>query len=75
MVYEAFSWGDDRPPNTPLHKTPIYDMHVKGFMKLNEDIPRSLVAPWWLVPSRLFASCKELGVTAVELLPIHGERA
>ena len=35
----AFTWGDDRPPRTPWHKTVIYEMHVKGFSKLHPGIP------------------------------------
>src|SRR4029078_2639936 len=36
VIDEAFTWGDDRPPKTPSHRTLIYEMHVKGFTKLNE---------------------------------------
>ncbi len=36
---EAFTWGDDRPPQVPWHKTIIYEVHVKGFTKLHPDVP------------------------------------
>ena len=38
VIDEAFTWGDDRPPKTPLHHTIIYEVHVKGFTKLNADV-------------------------------------
>ena len=39
VVDPAFTWGDDRPPRTPWHKTLIYEMHVKGFTKLQPGVP------------------------------------
>jgi glycogen operon protein len=42
VVDPAFTWGDDRPPCTPLHKTVIYEAHVKGFTKLHPEVPDSL---------------------------------
>ena len=39
VVDPAFTWGDDRPPRTPWHKTVIYEMHVRGFSKRHPDIP------------------------------------
>jgi glycogen operon protein len=38
----AFTWGDDRPPRTPWHKTVIYELHVKGFTQLNPFVPENL---------------------------------
>src|SRR5947209_10528347 len=38
VVDTAFTWGDDRPPRTPWHKTLIYELHVKGFTKLHPDV-------------------------------------
>jgi isoamylase len=74
VVDEAFSWGDDRPPNTPSHKTLIYEMHVKGFTKLNEEIPEELRGTYAGIGSEpAIRFLKELGVTAVELLPIHAK--
>ena len=34
VIDNAFDWGDDQPPRTPLHRSVIYEMHVKGFTKL-----------------------------------------
>ena len=38
----AFTWGDDRPPRTPWHKTLIYETHVKGFTKLHPEVPEKI---------------------------------
>jgi isoamylase len=74
VVDEAFSWGDDRAPNIPSHKTLIYEMHVKGFTKLNEQIPEELRGTYAGVGSEAsIRYLRELGVTAVELLPIHAK--
>jgi glycogen operon protein len=42
VIDPAFTWGDDRPPRTPWHKTVIYEMHVKGFTKLHPNVPGPL---------------------------------
>ena len=42
VVDTAFTWSDDRPPLTPWHETIIYELHVKGFTKLNAEIPEHL---------------------------------
>src|SRR5437763_16618639 len=42
VVDNAFTWGDDRPPRTPWHKTFIYEMHVKGFTMRNPEVPENL---------------------------------
>ena len=42
VIDEAFTWGDDRPPKTPSHRTLIYEMHVKGFTARHPDIPQNL---------------------------------
>jgi glycogen operon protein len=72
VIDEAFTWGDDRPPNTPSHKTLIYEMHVKGFTKLNEEIPEDMRGTYAGLSSEpAIRYLRELGITAVELLPIH----
>ena len=73
VVDTAFTWGDDRPPRTPWHKTLIYELHVKGFTKLQSATsPKRCAAPTpgWR-RSRRSTTCTTLGVTAVELLPVH----
>jgi glycogen operon protein len=56
VIDNAFTWGDDRPLRTPWHETLIYEMHVKGFTKLNPYIRNRCAAPTsaWR-PSRRFA--------------------
>ena len=72
VVDEAFTWGDDRPPNTPSHRSVIYELHVKGFTKLNEIVPEELRGTYaGLSCEPAVHYLRELGVTAVELLPIH----
>jgi isoamylase len=72
VVDEAFTWGEERRPSIPWQDTIIYEAHVKGLTQLREDVPpqwrgtyRGLTAP------ALVDHLKRLGVTAVELLPIH----
>ena len=72
VVDEAFTWGDDRPPKTPSHQTLIYEMHVKGFTKLNEQVPENFRGTYAGLSSEpAIRYLRELGVTAVELLPIQ----
>ncbi|HEV7282464.1 MAG TPA: glycogen debranching protein GlgX [Pirellulaceae bacterium] len=72
VVDPSFSWGDDTAPNTPMHKTIIYEMHVKGFTKLMQDVPEELRGTYAGLGSEPAVNyLKNLGVTAVELMPIH----
>jgi isoamylase len=68
----AFTWGDDRPPRTPWHKTFIYECHVKGMTKLHPLVPEPLRGTYAALASEpVLNHLQSLGVTAVELLPIH----
>jgi glycogen operon protein len=72
VVDGAFTWGDDRPPRTPWHETLIYELHVKGFSKLNPQVPDALRGTYRGLSSEAsIRHLKELGVTAVELMPVH----
>lgn len=72
VVDEAFTWGDDRPPNTSWSKTLIYEVHVKGFTKLHEEVPENLRGTYaGLASDAAIRYLRNLGVTAVELLPVH----
>jgi glycogen operon protein len=72
VVDEAFTWGDDRPPKTPSHRSVIYELHAKGFTKLNEIVPEELRGTYaGLSCEPAVNYLRDLGVTAVELLPIH----
>ena len=68
----AFTWGDDRLPKTPWHKTLIYECHVKGLTKLHPHIPERLRGTYaGLASEPVIEHLLSLGVTAIELLPIH----
>jgi isoamylase len=72
VVDNSFTWGDDRPLRTPWHETLIYELHVKGFTKLNEDIPERLRGTYLgLASEPAIEHLTALGVTAVELMPVH----
>jgi glycogen operon protein len=72
VVDGAFTWGDDRPPRTPWHKTLIYEVHVRGFTKLHPGVPEPLRGTYaGLASDAAIKHLKELNVTAVELLPVH----
>jgi len=72
VVDPAFTWGDDRPPRTPWHDTVIYEMHVRGFSIQHPDIPESLRGTYEaLTTEPAIEHLTQLGVTAVELMPVH----
>jgi glycogen operon protein len=72
VVDPSFDWGDDRPPNHPWHETIIYEAHVKGFTMLSDEVREDLRGTYaGLASERALEYLKALGVTAVELLPIH----
>ncbi len=72
VVDTAFDWQDDRPPNVPWSDTVIYETHVKGMTALHPDVPEKLRGTYrGLASAPVVDHLKRLGVTAVELLPIH----
>jgi isoamylase len=72
VVDPAFTWGNDHPPRTPWEHTVIYELHVRGFSMKRIDIPDSLRGTYsGLMQPGLVDHLKRLGVTAVELLPVH----
>ena len=72
VVDPAFTWGDDRAPRTPWHNTVIYELHVRGFSKLNRDIPEHLRGTYEaLTTEPALDHFSRLGVTAIELMPVH----
>ncbi len=72
VVDPAFTWGDDRPPRTPWHKTLIYEAHVKGLTMRHPEVSEKLRGTYaGLVAEPVIRHLQDLGVTAVELLPLH----
>jgi glycogen operon protein len=72
VIDNAFDWGNDKRPGIPLHQSVIYEAHVKGFTKLCRNVPEELRGTYAGVGSAAAIEyLKELGVTAVELLPVH----
>ncbi|MGC2112367.1 MAG: glycogen debranching protein GlgX [Candidatus Korobacteraceae bacterium] len=72
VVNPFFDWEHDRPPRTPLSDSVIYEMHVRGFSMLNEHIPRDLRGTYaGLATPRALKYLKQLGISAVELMPVH----
>ena len=67
-----FDWGGDRPPDTPLHETVIYEAHVKGMTSCHPDVPEELRGTYaGFAHPAVIEHLLSLGVTAVELMPIH----
>ena len=72
VVNPYFDWEQDRSPRTPLSDSIIYELHVKGFSKLNEEIPELLRGTYaGLASPPAIRYLKNLGITAVELMPVH----
>jgi glycogen operon protein len=68
----AFDWGDDRAPRTLLSETIVYEAHVKGFTMRHPGVPEELRGTYagFAHPAAV-EHLTELGITAVELLPVH----
>lgn len=72
VVDTAFTWGDDKLLRTPWYETIIYELHVKGFTQKLPGVPDHLRGTYGGVASEpAIDHLKSLGVTAVELLPVH----
>ncbi|MFI8568575.1 glycogen debranching protein GlgX [Rhodococcus sp. NPDC078407] len=71
-VQSNFDWSGDESPRTPLDRTVVYEVHVKGFTATNPDVPEDIRGTYaGLAHPAAIAHLKRIGVTAVELLPIH----
>jgi glycogen operon protein len=72
VIDEAFTWGEEKRPNIPWEDTIFYEAHVKGFTQLREDVPRGWRGTFrGLAAPAVIDQLRRLGVTAIELLPIH----
>jgi len=67
-----FDWGEDHPLRRPWHETIVYELHVKGFTMLHPDVPPELRGTYaGLAHPSVIEHLQRLGVTAVELMPVH----
>ena len=72
VIDPAFSWGDDAPPRTDWHRTLIYELHVKGFTARHPQVPERLRGTYaGLACPPVLDYLRSLGITAVELMPVH----
>ena len=72
VVDDRFDWGNDRPPATAWSDSLIYELHVKGFTKRHPDIPEKQRGTYTaLAHPAVIKHLHQLGVTAIELMPIH----
>lgn len=72
VIDPTYDWGNDKAPDIPYHKTIIYETHVKGFTTLHPDIPEEIRGSYAaMAHPATIKYLKELGITAVELMPIH----
>lgn len=72
VIDPAFTWSRDRSPRIPWDRTIFYEMHVKGFTKLHPAVPPELRGTFaGLATQEVVEYIKSLGISSVELLPIH----
>ncbi|HKQ74446.1 MAG TPA: glycogen debranching protein GlgX [Blastocatellia bacterium] len=72
LVDTQFDWEGDAPLHTPWHKTLIYELHVKGFTARRQIVPENMRGTYaGLAHPAVIEYLKTLGVTAVELMPVH----
>lgn len=72
VINPYFDWGSDRRPRTPYHETVIYEVHVKGMTQTHPGIPEELRGTYaGLAHPAVIDHLHSLGVTAIELMPVH----
>ncbi|HEV7213142.1 MAG TPA: glycogen debranching protein GlgX [Blastococcus sp.] len=72
VVNPFFDWGTDRPPNTPYHKSVIYEAHVKGLTMTHPRVPEELRGTYaGIAHPAIIEYLTDLGITAIELMPVH----
>jgi glycogen operon protein len=72
VIDAAFTWGNDRSPNIDWHDMVVYEVHVRGFTMQHPDVPPALRGTYaGLASAPVIEYLKRLGVTTIELLPVH----
>ncbi len=72
VIDPAFTWGDDRSPNIDWHEMVVYEVHVRGFTMQHPEVPPALRGTYaGLACAPVIDYLKRLGVTTIELLPVH----
>jgi isoamylase len=72
VINPFFDWGVDRPPRRPYHESVIYEAHVKGMTETHPDLPESVRGTYaGMAHPVIIEHLTNLGVTAVELMPVH----
>jgi glycogen operon protein len=72
VIDPRFDWEGDKLPRIPYHRSIIYETHVKGFTKLHPGIPEEIRGTYAAIGHPVTIQyLKELGVTAIELMPVH----
>jgi len=72
VIADEFDWSDEVPPQIPWNRTVIYELHVKGFTMRHPGVPPELRGTYaGLASPAAIEHFKKLGITAVELLPVH----
>ncbi|WP_394850007.1 glycogen debranching protein GlgX [Pendulispora brunnea] len=72
VIDGEFDWEGDTPLRIPLHRSVIYEAHVRGLTKLHPEVPEALRGTYaGIAHPAIVRHLRELGVTAIELMPIH----
>lgn len=72
VINPFFDWGNDTHPNIPYHDSVIYEAHVRGLTNLRKDVPAEIRGTYaGLAHPSVVQYLKDLGITALELMPIH----
>jgi isoamylase len=72
VINPYFDWGVDRPPRIPYHETVIYEAHARGLTKLHPEVPEAERGTYrGLTHPAVIEHLRGLGITAIELLPVH----
>jgi isoamylase len=72
VIDQAYDWDNEQPLDIPYHESIIYELHVKGFTNQHPDIPEEIRGTYAGLGHPVSVNyLKSLGVTAIELMPVH----